>query len=172
MPTTDILGFEIERRVIIFHRDTTMPDDTQLGYIGDPNNVINGNSDGETLLYNSPSGSKYLDKGLTPHERWSKVDDSAGGLWELEAGEGVDQLNVEIEQFSLTSLDISNMYVALTYQPIEPIDVDFSVKGAPFQNYGDDYKQDATFLKRITWEGLDLEGILSIDDKVTITYIR
>lgn len=172
MPTTDELGFEVERRVIIFHKDTTMPDDTQLGYTGDPNNVINGNTPGETLLYNSPSGSKYLDKGLTPHERWTKVEDSAGGLWELEGGEDVDQLEIEVETFVLTSAQIAQMYVPLVYQPLVAEDVKLTIKNAPVQYYGDDYMQDATFLKRITWEGLELEHVLSIGDKLTITYTR
>ena len=85
MATLDGLGFEIERRIIVFHRDTTMPDDTQLGYIGNPNNAINGNTPGETLLFNSPSGTRYLDKSTYPHQRWDKVQDDGGGLW-VEAG--------------------------------------------------------------------------------------
>jgi len=172
MATNDELGFEVERRVIIFHRDTSMPDDTQLGYVGDPNNVINGNTDGETLLYNSPSGSKYLDKDSDPHERWVKVVDVAGGLWELEAGESVDQADLEVEVFDLTSSDIINMYVSLLYQPIDAEDTKMTIKNAPVQFYGDDFKQDATFLKRITWEGLELEQSLEVGDKLTITYIR
>jgi len=172
MPTTDQLGFEVERRVIILHRDTSMPDDTQLGYIGDPNNAINGNSDGETLLYNSPSGTAYIDKGSSLHERWAKVQDGAGGLWELDAGEDVEASLVEIETFDLIASDITAMYVQLLYQPLYAEDVKLTVKNAPTQQYGDDYKQNATFLKQITWEGLALENILSIGDKLTITYVR
>jgi hypothetical protein len=61
------LLFEIERRSIIFHRDTSMPDGSQLGYTGNPNYVDPGNSDGQFLLYHSPSGTHYLDKSVNPH---------------------------------------------------------------------------------------------------------
>ena len=172
MATLASLGFEIERRVIIFHRDTTLPDDTQLGYTGNPNDAINGNTNGETLLYNSPSGTQYLDKGLSIYERWTKVEDTPGGLWELVSGESVANIIFEAESFELTPLQISNMYVQLTYQPLVPEDVEMTIKNAPVQYYGDDYKQDVTFLKRITWEGLELESSLSVGDKITITYTR
>lgn len=84
MATNAELGFELERRLILFHKDTSMPDATQLGYVGDPNNAINGHTDGETLLYNCPSGTRYLDKSVSPYERWVKVADTAGGTWILE----------------------------------------------------------------------------------------
>ena len=44
------LEFELPRRVILFHRDTEMPDQSLLGYTGDPNNAVEGNTPGETLL--------------------------------------------------------------------------------------------------------------------------
>ena len=81
MATLDDLLFEVERRIIVFHKDTSMPDESQLGYTGDPNNAVNGNTDGETLLHNCPSGSRYLDKGSVPHARWVKVSDAPGGDW-------------------------------------------------------------------------------------------
>jgi hypothetical protein len=80
MATLSEMGFEIERRGIIFHRDTSMPDETQLGYSGNPNNVSNGNTPGESLLYNCPSGTTYINKGIMPYDIYDKVEDSAGGL--------------------------------------------------------------------------------------------
>ena len=68
MATLETLTFELERRSILFHKDTSMPDETQLGYNGDPNLAVNGNTDGETLIYNSPSGTRYLNKSVTPYE--------------------------------------------------------------------------------------------------------
>lgn len=53
------LGFEVERRNILFKPTTSMPDGTQLGYDGDPNLAINGSSDGQTLIYMSPIGTHY-----------------------------------------------------------------------------------------------------------------
>jgi len=53
------LLFETERRVILFKSGTTMPDASQLGWNADPNNVVNGNTDGETLIYMAPTGTRY-----------------------------------------------------------------------------------------------------------------
>lgn len=100
MPSLEDLGFELERRSIVFHRDTTMPDTTQLGYVGDPNNAVDGNTPGETLLYYCPSGTRYLDKSVAPYTRWVKVSDDPGGLWEMEASgqAGTTQINhIEVE---------------------------------------------------------------------------
>ena len=76
---------EIERRVILFKSTTTMPDDSQLGWNADPNTVVNGNSDGETLLYNSPLGTQYIEddgthwrKTATPNT-WIETDGTGGG---------------------------------------------------------------------------------------------
>jgi len=80
MATINELGFEIERRGIIFHKDTSMPDGSQLGYSGNPNNAINGNTPGESLIYNCPSGTMYIDKNITPYYIYDKVEDLAGGL--------------------------------------------------------------------------------------------
>ena len=59
MATTEDNSFEIERRVILFKPTTTLPDDSALGYDGDPNVVINGNTAGETLIYNCPRNTRY-----------------------------------------------------------------------------------------------------------------
>lgn len=59
MATSEENWFEVERRVIMFKPTTTLPDATLLGYDGDPNNVINGNTQGETLLYNCPMNTRY-----------------------------------------------------------------------------------------------------------------
>lgn len=59
MADSDTNWFEIQRRVVLFKATTTMPDDTQLGYDGNPGSVVNGNTPGETLLYNSPQGTLY-----------------------------------------------------------------------------------------------------------------
>lgn len=173
MATLDELGFEMERRVIVFHRDTTMPGGSQLGYIGDPNAAVNGATPGQTLLYNSPSGTRYLDKGTNPHEAWSKTQDGAGGIWVKDGtGTGGGGDIFESETFILTSTDIANGYVQLVYQPVTADEVIFSIKNAPAQHYGDDFKQDPIFLKRISWEGMELEGLLQVGDKITITYTR
>jgi len=60
MPTTDQLQFEMQRRVILFNSGTTMPDNTVLGYEGNPNSA-NTSTPGQTLLYNSPRGTSYIE---------------------------------------------------------------------------------------------------------------
>jgi len=172
MATTTELSFEVERRIILFHRDTTMPDDTQLGYTGDPNSASNGATAGQTLLYNSPSGAKYLDKSTDPYERWAKVQDTAGGTWVSEGSSTSTGLLIEVETFTLDATDISNMYVTITYAPDPAEDTKLEIKNACGQHYGDDYKQNSLFLKRIEWESMDLEGVLIAGDKLTITYTR
>jgi hypothetical protein len=86
------LLFEVERRSILFHKDTSMPDGTQLGYDGDPNLAVPLNTDGEFLLYHCPSGTRYTQKNTTPFTIWKKVSDDAGGLWVREGG---DMINIE-----------------------------------------------------------------------------
>jgi hypothetical protein len=80
----DTLGFELERRVILFKSTTTLEDESLLGYDGDPNNVTLS-TPGESLLYNSPVGTRYQqDNGLQWYKEelpniWRKF----GGLvWE------------------------------------------------------------------------------------------
>ena len=51
MALIDDLLFEMERRSILFHRDTTMPDGSQFGYTGNPNNAVPATTDGEFLLH-------------------------------------------------------------------------------------------------------------------------
>jgi PKD repeat protein len=59
------LQFEMERRLILFTANTTMPDNSLLGYEGNPNNItlpISAPfSAGKTLIYNCPQGTHYLE---------------------------------------------------------------------------------------------------------------
>ena len=69
MATTEDNSFEIERRVIMFKSTTTLPNGSALGYNGDPNAAINGNTDGETLIYNCPVNTRYSEDNGS---EWSK----------------------------------------------------------------------------------------------------
>jgi len=60
MATLESLQFEMERRVILFKPTTTMPDLSQLGYNADPNLIVTPSTPGETLIYNCPNGTKYI----------------------------------------------------------------------------------------------------------------
>jgi len=47
-----------------------MPDDSQLGYNADPNNVNSSGTAGEILLYNAPFGTQYIQ---TDGTHWRKT---------------------------------------------------------------------------------------------------
>jgi hypothetical protein len=70
--------FEIERRVVVFKTTTTMPDNSLLGYDGNPNNAVAGNTPGETLLYNSPLPTFYFQSNGT---LW--VKDTSPNGWSI-----------------------------------------------------------------------------------------
>jgi len=78
MATLDNLTFEMERRLIVFTTNTTLPDDTQLGYSGDPNNIVNGNTQGESLLYNAPCGTIFIDNSIIPTKVYQKIEGISG----------------------------------------------------------------------------------------------
>lgn len=113
MAQIDDLLFEVERRGVTFHKGTSMPDHSQLGYDGDPNLAVPGNSAGEFLLYNCPSGTRYLQKNVTPFAFWRKASDAAGGIWLLESSGGV-VLPTLIRKFSITSAFAANEVINLT----------------------------------------------------------
>lgn len=60
MASIDGNAFETERRFIQLKYNTNMPDDTTLGWDNDPNTVVNGNTDGETLIYNVAQGASFM----------------------------------------------------------------------------------------------------------------
>jgi len=72
----------MERRIILFTPITTMPDDTSLGYNGDPNSAVPGNSAGEFLLYNSPNSTRYaeFDASQNVSQEWYKK--AQPNIWE------------------------------------------------------------------------------------------
>jgi hypothetical protein len=61
MATLEELGFEMERRVIVFKPTTTMPDNSLLTFNADPNTASSSASptSGEFLIYNSPISTRY-----------------------------------------------------------------------------------------------------------------
>lgn len=79
-------AFEIERRGIMWTPLITLNDgETSLGYDGNPNNVIDGNTPGETWLYSLPIGQFYkqLDatlwwKSEAPNT-WINLSEGGGG---------------------------------------------------------------------------------------------
>jgi len=85
MTTLANLQFEMERRVVVFKSTTTMPDNTLLGYNGDPNMAALGVNPGQTLIYMCPFATFYIeDNGelwykKTVPNTWVKVGGAGGG---------------------------------------------------------------------------------------------
>lgn len=100
------------------------------------------------------------------------VTTGEGLLTELASpSDGTGQV-VEREEFELTDTDISNMYVPISYEPISGSTITMDIKNAPAQYQGDDFDQDDSFAKRITWEGYNLQDVLQAGDKIIISYFR
>lgn len=80
--------------------------------------------------------------------------------------------NRKVDRFTLTAGDVTNAYVDLAVTPDEPTRVVVSVKGAPGQFYGDDFQviTDGTSVRRLSWAGMGLDGLLVAGDKLTVTY--
>jgi len=88
-------------------------------------------------------------------------------------GIGGDSIIIqESEKFTLTATDASSMYVTLMYVPDDIDIIEFSIRHAPLQEYGVDYRQNSMFPKRIEWVGLGLDGMLNEADVITIFYTR
>lgn len=79
--------FQLERRVVLFDRNTEMPDGSALGYDEDPNNANpdSSPSSGEFLIYNCPVGSRYQESDGTQWYKktrpnvWKQFGEGSGG---------------------------------------------------------------------------------------------
>jgi hypothetical protein len=75
-----------------------------------------------------------------------------------------------VEIFILDATNITNKYVTLNSIPETANDTIIIIKGAPNQDYGTDFQMDGTTTDRLSWDGLGLDGILRVNDKLTVTY--
>lgn len=80
--------------------------------------------------------------------------------------------NRKVDLVVLDAAAITNGYVDLSVTPDEPARVTVQVKGAPAQYYGDDYSviTDGTSVRRLSWSGMGLDGLLVEGDKITVTF--
>lgn len=106
MSQIDILQFELERRVILFKPSTTLPDNTQLGFNADPNTIVTPSTAGETLVYNCPSGTWYLQGNGT---LWYK--ESSPNTWVSPSGapSGKEKYSYEFDTTSTGTLNPYNI---------------------------------------------------------------
>lgn len=81
-----------------------------------------------------------------------------------------ETLSFHKDTFIISALDLINKYITLTYEPISQVRINLSIIEAPPQFYDIDYRQDNSQLKRITWDGLGLDGNIAVDDKVIVIY--
>ena len=72
--TTNDIWFETQRRAVLYKSTTVMPDNSLLGYDGDPSQADKDNSDGEQLLYYSAQGSMYMDSSGTVYLKQTTPD--------------------------------------------------------------------------------------------------
>jgi hypothetical protein len=70
-----------------------------------------------------------------------------------------------VNNFTLSSTDITNKFVTLSSAPVNPIKTAMTVVGGPMQDYGTDYSISSTTL---TWSGTFLDGVLIAGDKLVV----
>lgn len=76
------------------------------------------------------------------------------------------------EEITLNSTNILNKYVDLTNVPVDPDEVRLVVIGGVEQDSGIDFDiiTDGSEIKRLTWNGFSLDGILTSGDKLLVSY--
>lgn len=122
MATLASLQFEMERRSILFTANTTMPDSSLLGFEGNPNSIISPSTAGETLIYNCPQGTHYLElsngtlwfKEAMPNS-WTSIANSQdlNSLSGYANNTFATITNLELTGFNLQN-EISNLYSGIT----------------------------------------------------------
>jgi hypothetical protein len=99
-----------------------------------------------------------------------KYNPLTGGLDLVRAGVSIPP-TYQAEKFELDATDISNKYVVLAQVPNVTANVRMQIIGGCEQDNGVDFEVTADDGgKRISWNGLALDGILSDTDKIIIIY--
>lgn len=95
----------------------------------------------------------------------NKVKVYSGGAWTiLSAASGI---SYSVNIYTLNSTDISNKFVLLSDIPTTPSDTILNIIGGIVQDYGNDYEVSMNIL---SWDGLGLESILSVGDKIIVQF--
>lgn len=83
---------------------------------------------------------------------------------------GITQQETDVvEEITLTSTNITQKKVTLTYTPLNASYVRLDIIGGCAQDNGIDFSVNPT-TKEVSWSGLGLDGILEIGDVLRITY--
>jgi hypothetical protein len=100
-----------------------------------------------------------------------KYNPFTGELDYYESGSGGTSYPYKVEKFTLDATDISNKYVVLNEAPtVKPL-ARMIIIGGVEQAYGVDFEvttDDAD--KRVSWNGLGLDGFIEVGDKIVIVY--
>ena len=72
--------------------------------------------------------------------------------------------------FTLTSTDVTNKYIDLPNTPKDANNVRLVIKNAGSMVYNEDFMMDGTTTNRLTWAGLELDGLLQSGDKGVVFY--
>lgn len=163
MATLASLGFEMERRIIVFKPTTTMPDETQLTFNADPNTASSSASptSGEFLIYHSPISTRFaqLDGSNNVKQEWWKQ--GTPNTWEMMGVNSDTSIGNIIQRLntidgSITIMDASIIDLYGKYDDIEA-------------SLGDYVRKDGdTMSGDLTVPGIDLTNDLSVGGNTNI----
>jgi len=104
--------FELERRVILFKPNTSMPDGSQLGFDDNPNNILLETDDaGQLLIINCPVGSRYQQ---STGVQWYKKE--LPNTWELfGAGEAPIDFDSLLVSMIRTNKDANDIFTTISF---------------------------------------------------------
>ena len=88
--------------------------------------------------------------------------------WVQIGGPGAGANPYYVNEFVLTSTDISNKYVTLSQMPDTPDKTILTVIGGPMQYYGNDYV--VLSGGQLNWSGLFLDGVLASGDILIVQF--
>lgn len=93
--------------------------------------------------------------------------DSANSLWKNVAASSIAGKVFKVEYFTLDANQISEKEVGLQHTPSDPTSVMLDVIGSTAQVYGADF---SVVSYNLSWLGSPLDGLLSVGDKIRVSY--
>lgn len=114
---------------------------------------------------------------ITPLDNWTITRKSNDHAYTYDADSaswadigGISQSESEVvDEFTLTSTDITNKKVTLTYTPTSASVVKLDVIGGCAQDNGTDFSVTVS-TKELSWSSLGLDGVLAAGDVLRVSY--
>jgi len=168
MATVVSNAFEIERRCFQWSKDNTLDDHiSSLLWNDNPNNIIDGNTLGETKLYSLLPGATYFETSTGIGIWWLKID--LPNVWikiATDSSTGTNGVFI-IENFILTGTDITNGYLTLSNSPLITENISVNMNGLVlFNGSSEDYYISVDKIYFTTTQ----KNLLTIGDKFQISY--